>query len=100
MLKLKNLSASDFPGVDEAKFKEWKRLKMKFNNNPIPIVWIALLVAQVFVKNLALFILFAIITAATIVYAIVGSQRYRKLGRELDMGRRVRALARGKEYKG
>jgi hypothetical protein len=30
-VKIKELTASDFPGIDEAKFNEWKALKIKKN---------------------------------------------------------------------
>jgi hypothetical protein len=102
MLKLKNLSASDFPGVDEAKFNEWKRLKIKSDSelNILAFTWIGLLVFNAAVRNLAGFVVFAFYTVFVIVFGLVRSKRSRQLARELDMRRRIRAKTLGKEYKG
>ncbi len=32
-MKIMELNASDFPGIDEAKFNEWKELKLKKNRD-------------------------------------------------------------------
>ena len=33
-MRLQDLSASDFPGIDQAKFEEWKSLQMRANRLP------------------------------------------------------------------
>ena len=41
-MNIKELTASDFPGIDEAKFNEWKALKIKKNRERRIVFYIGL----------------------------------------------------------
>ncbi len=108
-VKIGDLAASDFPGIDEAKFNEWKALKIKKNREQrialfigagILIILSALTAKPIFVLiYLALFMILFIIEDIYIVYRI-RYKRLRRLGEELKMSARLKAKKKGQAFTG
>lgn len=102
-MNIKELKASDFPGIDEAKFEEWKAIQLKANRD----IWVALAVmVGGFLIGVPLIgggIGYMVPVVAYFAYMLpkaFGEQarRRRELVRELDMNRRLSAKQRGREY--
>ena len=99
---IKKLTASDFPGIDEPKFNEWKALKIKKNREQRIVFYIGvgilliLLILSVLTGK-PFFLLIFLILLFDDVYVIY-RRRYRhlrQLGKELKMSDRLRAKKKG-----
>jgi Flp pilus assembly protein TadB len=111
-IKIKDLTVSDFPGIDEAKFNEWKALKIKRNREQRIVFYIGvgilliLLILSLLTANPKLLLIFLILVIiddwAGLIY-VSYRRRYRhlrQLGKELKMSARLRAKKKGKEFTG
>jgi predicted membrane channel-forming protein YqfA (hemolysin III family) len=111
-IKIKDLTASDFPGIDEAKFNEWKALKIKRNREQrIPFyigvgILLILSLLSLLTANpifLLIFLIWFIIDDVYVLIFLIYRRRYRhlrQLGKELKMSARLRAKKKGKEFTG
>jgi hypothetical protein len=111
-IKIKDLTVSDFPGVDEAKFNEWKALKIKRNREQrivfyigVGILLILLILSVLTGKPIFLLIYLSLFLSLFIIddVYIIYRRRYkhlRQLGKELKMSARLRAKKKGKEFTG
>ncbi len=111
-IKIKDLTASDFPGIDEAKFNEWKALKIKRNREQriafyigVGILLILSLLSVLTAKSIFLLIYLSLFLSLFIIddVYIIYRRRYkhlRQLGKELKMSARLRAKKKGKEFTG
>ena len=109
-VKIGNLTASDFPGIDEAKFNEWKALKIKKNRERRIVLYIGvgifliLSVLSVLTAKpifLAMFFIlpFLLFEDLIVLYSI-RYRRLRHLGEELKMSARLRAKKKGQAFTG
>lgn len=108
-VQIGDLSASDFPGIDEAKFDEWKALKIKKNREQRIVlsigVGILLILSVLTAKPLflliyaGLFMSMFIIEEVYIIYRI-RYKRLRQLGKELKMSARLKAKRKGQAFTG
>jgi Flp pilus assembly protein TadB len=109
-MNIKELAVSDFPGIDEAKFNEWKALKIKRNREQRIVFYIGvgilliLLILSLLTANpkllLIFLILFIIDDWAGLTY-LSYRRRYkhlRQLGKELKMSKRLRAKKEGRAF--
>lgn len=76
-MNVRTLEVADFPGIDRAKFEEWKALKAK-ENRSAALAMLAGLGAWKWFEE---------------------SKRMRQLARELDMRKRLRCKRKGLEYR-
>lgn len=101
---LKKLTSSDFPGIDEARFNEWKALHLKGLREKTIAVGIIvasfIISALLFTDELNYLLGPTCILLAVYVFFFVRGKRKRQLFRELDLKRRLDARTLGKEYKG
>lgn len=105
-VKIGDLRASDFPGIDEAKFNEWKALRIKRNRERriVFYVGVGILLILGVVSVLTAKPLFLLIFLIFLVYDdiyVVYSRRYRhlrQLGRELKMSARLKAKKKGRAF--
>jgi Flp pilus assembly protein TadB len=106
--KIGDLTASDFPGIDEAKFNEWKALKIKKNRERRIALYIGggiLLILSVVSVLTAkpIFLLIFLILLISDDLIVFSRRRYRhlrRLGEELKMSARLRAKKRGQAFTG
>lgn len=111
-VKIGDLTASDFPGIDEAKFNEWKALKIKKNREQRIVFYIGvgilliLLILSLLTANpifLLIFLILFIIDDVLIFLILIYRRRYkhlRQLGKELKMSGRLRAKKKGQAFSG
>lgn len=100
-LDIRTLTASDFPGIDGAKFNEWKALHIRLNREHQIIWYIAggiwfistLLIAGPY-PSVALVIFFI----AEYGFYLVRSKHLRKLRKELKMSDRIWAKKKGRAF--
>ncbi len=96
-MNVKRLVASDFPGIDAAKFDEWKSLRIKADRdvNIAVAVWCAAGVLSPLIKpsGLGLAALAAFAIAEIGLYRATHG-RLRRLSKELGMPDRLKALER------
>ena len=106
-MNIKELTASDFPGIDEAKFNEWKALKIKRNREQRIVLYMAvgiLLILSLLTAKpiflLAYMILFMILFIIEDLYIIYRrrNRHLRQLGKELKMSERLRAKKEGRAF--
>ena len=109
-MDVKNLTASDFRGIDEAKFNEWKALKIKRNREQrivfyigVGILLILLILSLLTAKPtfLLIFLIFFIIDDWAALIYVSYRRRYkhlRQLGKELKMSERLRAKKKGQAF--
>ncbi len=103
-MSIEELTASDFPGIDEAKFNEWKALKIKKKREQrivfsigvgILLILSVLTGEPIFLLIFPLiFLILFIIDDVYIIYRI-RYRRLRQLGKELRMPARLRAKKKG-----
>jgi Flp pilus assembly protein TadB len=107
-VKIGDLTASDFPGIDEAKFNEWKALKIKRNREQRVVFYIGvgilliLSVVSVLTAKPIFLLIFLILFIIDDVYVIY-RRRYKhlhQLGKELKMSDRLRAKKKGQAFTG
>jgi Flp pilus assembly protein TadB len=105
-MDIKGLTASDFTGIDEAKFNEWKALKIKKNREQRIVFYIGagilliLSVVSVLTAKPVFLLIFLILFVIDDVYVIY-RRRYkhlRQLGKELKMSERLRAKKEGRAF--
>ena len=111
-MNVKNLTAFDFPGIDEAKFNEWKALKIKRNREQRIVFYIGvgilpiLLILSLLTANprlLLIFLILFIIDDWAGLMFISYRRKYRhlrQLGKELKMSDRLRAKKDGRAFAG
>jgi hypothetical protein len=106
-IKIKDLTVSDFPGVDEAKFNEWKALKIKRSREQRIVFYIGvgilliLLILSVLTGKPIFLLIFPIFLFDDVY--VIYRRRYRhlrQLGEELKMSERLRAKKKGREFSG
>ena len=109
---LKDLNASDFPGIDEAKFNEWKalRLKMSRERRIVFYIGVGILIVLLIVSLLTahpelllIFLIFLIIDDWAVLIYLSYRKRYRpvrQLGKELKMSARLKARRKGTAFIG
>jgi Flp pilus assembly protein TadB len=105
-VKIGDLMASDFPGIDEAKFNEWKALKVKKNRDRrivfyigVGILLILSVVSILTAKPVFLLIfLILLIFDDLIVFHRRRYRRLRQLGEELKISARLRAKKKGQAF--
>ena len=105
-MNINKLTASDFPGIDEAKFNEWKALKIKRSREQTIVFYIGVgillilsLLSLLIAKPIFLLI-FLILFIIDDIYVIY-RRRYkhlRQLGKELKMSDRLRAKKEGRAF--
>jgi len=98
-MDIKQLSSSDLPGIDEAKFAEWKSLRTKADRD-VNIAFVLGCVAGALSPLLdpdwlGLVALIVFVIAEIALYRAT-HKRLRQLARELKMTDRLKALERGK----
>jgi len=113
-MRIENLTASDFPGIDEAKFNEWKALKLKDNRRKriasylsFPIALILFLIAKSNVWtwqkrgevpwDMAYWILVSICFVIYMAYVDITTKPLQRLGKDLKMSARLRAKKKGQQ---
>jgi len=111
-MNVKNLTASDFPGIDEAKYNEWKALKIKRNREQriafcfgVGILLILSLLSLLTANPifLSIFLIWFIIDDVYVFIFLIYRRRYRhlrQLGKELKMSERLRAKKEGQAFSG
>jgi len=111
-IKIKDLTVSDFPGIDEAKFNEWKALKIKRNREQRIVFYIGggilliLLILSLLTANpmfLLIFLILFMIDDLGLILYLIYRRRYkhlRQLGKELKMSKRLRAKKEGRAFTG
>jgi hypothetical protein len=97
-MDIKQLSSSDFPGIDEAKFSEWKSLRIKADRD-VNIAFVLGCIAGVLSPlinpdRLGLAALAVFVMAEFVIYRAT-HKRLRRLAGELRMSDRLKALERG-----
>ena len=109
-MDIKELSASDFPGIDEAKFNEWKALKIIQNRERRIVFYIGvgilLVMSTVSILIMPIFMLIIpilfIIESLDLIFFYHRRKRrsrhLRQLGEELKMNARLRAKKRGEPF--
>jgi len=111
-MNVKSITASDFPGVDEVMFDEWKALKIKRNREQRIFFYIGvgilliLLILSLLTANPKLLLIFLIVFIiddwAGLIF-LSYRRRYkhlRQLGKELKMSERLRAKKKGQAFSG
>jgi Flp pilus assembly protein TadB len=107
-VKIGDLTASNFPGIDEAKFNEWKALKIKRNREQRIVFYIGvgilliLSVVSVLTAKPIFMLIFLILLIYDDIYVIY-RRRYRQLrqlGKELKMSARLKAKKKGQAFIG
>ena len=104
--KIGELMASDFPGIDEAKFNEWKAHKIKKNRERRIVFYIGvgiLLILSVVSVLTAkpIFLLIFLILMGIEDLIVFYRRRYRhlrQLGEELKMSARLKAKKKGHAF--
>ena len=104
--KIGELMVSDFPGIDEAKFNEWKALKIKRNRERRIVFYIGIgfllvlgVVSILTAKPVFLLVfLILLIFDDLIVFHRRRYRHLRQLGKELKMSDRLRAKKQGQTY--
>jgi len=107
-VRIEDLIASEFPGIDAAKFNEWKALKIKKNREQrILFIWAGILlilsVVSIRIAKLVFTSIFLILFIIGDLIFVFYRRRYRHLrhlGEELKMSARLRAKKRGEVFVG
>lgn len=108
-VRIEDLAASDFPGIDEAKFNEWKALKIKKEREQriVLSIGVGILLILTVLTGKPLYALIAVglfmglfvIEEAYLVYRL-RYRRLRQLGEELKMSGRLKAKRKGRAFTG
>ncbi len=107
-VKIGDLIASDFPGIDEAKFNEWKALKIKKSRERRIVFYIGAglllilgIVSIVTAKPIFLLVFLILFVIDDLVFFYRRRYRHlRRLGEELKMPARLRAKKKGEAFTG
>jgi len=104
-VKIGDLTASDFPGIDAAKFNEWKALKVKKNREQRIVLFIGagilliLSIVSVLTSRPYFLLIFLVLLIDDLF--VLYRRRYRhlrRLGDELKMSERLRARRKGQAF--
>jgi hypothetical protein len=102
VLNIKNLTGADFPGIDYAKFNEWKALKLRSDREQRIVSYIAI---GIWLIGSLLFTESKYPSIFIITFMIVGygvyrakTKRLRQLGKELKMSDRLWAKKKGRVF--
>ena len=103
--KIGDLTASDFPGIDGAKFNEWKALKIKKNRERrivfyigVGILLILLILSVLTGKPFFLLIFLILLCDDIYVFYRRRYRHLRQLDSELKMSDRLRAKKKGQAF--
>jgi hypothetical protein len=106
-VKIEDLTASDLPGIDEAKFNEWKALKIRSNREQRTISYIGVgillilsVVSVLTAKPYFLLIFLVLLIDDLFVFYRRRHRHLRQLGEELKMSDRLRAKRKGVTFTG
>ena len=110
-VKIADVSASDFPGIDEAKFNEWRTLKIKKNRERRIVFYIGAgiflilsVVSVLTAKPIFLLVFLILLMFEDLIVLFVFYRRkyrhLRQLGEELKMSARLRAKKKGQAFAG
>ncbi len=106
-VKIGDLTVSDFPGIDEAKFNEWKALKIKRSREQriilymgVGILLILSVVSVLTAKPYFLLIFLVLLIDDLFVLYRRRFSRLRQLDEELRMSDRLRAKRKGLTFTG
>jgi Flp pilus assembly protein TadB len=101
-MNIKKLAASDFPGIDEAKFNEWKALRRKTNREYyigacifLAIIFILWLLAG-FESHVSIIVL--VFFLALNGFYSIRSKRVRQLKEDLKISERWQAKKEGRSF--
>jgi len=102
-VKIGDLRMSDFPGIDEAQFGEWKALKIKRNREQRIVLYIGIGISLILsvlsvltAKPYFLLIFLVLLIDDLFVFYRRRYRRLRQLDEELKMSERLRAKKKGK----
>jgi len=98
-MRIQDLVASDFPGVDPEKFDEWKAMQIRANR--LPMIGLAIMVGSAFITIPLIgggigYMLPLIAYFAFMLPQASSGRRLRKLAMELRMRERLKAKREGK----
>jgi uncharacterized membrane protein len=104
-MNIKKLTASDFPGIDEAKFNEWKALSIKVNREYYIGAFVFLAIIAILGLLVPRFESYITITTLVCFLALIGfyttrSKRVRQLDKELKISERLKAKKKGRAFTG
>ena len=104
-MNIKNLTAADFPGIDEAKFNEWKALHIKLNREHIFFSFIMLAIWFISILLIPghVYLSVSLLLCAIAIYIFDlarGGNRVRQLKKELKMSDRIWAKKKGQVFSG
>ena len=106
-MNIEELTASDFPGIDEAKFNEWKALKIKRKRLRRIVYYIGagifLILSIVSILTAKPYVLIVFVPFLIDDLTVLYRRRYgrlRQLEEELKMPARLRAKKRGQAFTG
>jgi len=101
-MNIKKLTASDFPGIDEAKFNEWKTLQIKTDSEQRIVSYIAIGIWFIWtlLTTKSIYPLIYIIIFIIVGYGVyrIKTKRLRQLGKELKMSDRMWAKKKGRAF--
>lgn len=102
-MNVKELTASDFPGIDEAKFNAWKALKIKRNREQRIIFYVGVgigLILSVLTAKAIFLLIYLIIFMFEDIYIFyrIRNRHLRQLAKELRMSERLRAKKEGRAF--
>lgn len=114
-MNINNLSVSDFPGIDEAKFNEWKALGLRNKRRARIAAWASLplaLILNLIAKSrewtwqgwdvdwlqVYLILVIVVFVFGYGAYFDITTRRWRRLNKELKMPVRLRAKKRGQAF--
>lgn len=105
-MNTKDLTVSDFPGIDEAKFIEWKALQIPLDRESrivtsmAIIVWFFLVALIPGVSKWMDLVIFIISLAVAYGFYLARSKRLRQLRKELKISDRLWARKKGRAFTG
>ncbi len=116
-VKFKDLTASDFPGIDEAKFNEWKALGLRNKRRARIAAWASLptaLILSLIARSrewtwqgwdvdwlqVYLMLCIAVFVFGYGAYFDITTRSWRRLSKGLKMAARLRAKKEGRAFSG
>ncbi len=103
-MNIKKLTASDFPGIDEAKFNEWKALQIKTSREQIIVSNIAIGIWLIWIilakKPIYPLIYMAVFLIMGYGFYFAKNKRLRQLRKELKISDRLWAKKKGRAFTG
>jgi hypothetical protein len=105
-IKIKNLTVSDFPGIDEAKFNEWKALQIKsdLESRIATLLLFTIYCGLSWVifnfRRWTDLLVFVILMTAAYGFYLARSKRLRQLRKGLKISDRLWAKKKGRAFTG